>query len=128
MSLDAVRDRTVPPKHIGLRHLVAATRYSLAGLRCLLGEPAFRHELAFGALVFAVLAYGGASLAAWLVQGILLLALVAVEALNTAIERIVDRLSPDWSPFARNAKDLGSLAVGCLILENVLMVILALAG
>lgn len=125
MSLDALRGRQVPPKHTGLRHVFAATTHSVAGLRCLLAEPAFRHELAFGALIYAVLAYGGAPLAAYLTQGILLLALFAVEALNTAIERIVDRLSPDWSLFAKSAKDLGSLAVGCLILANVLLMILA---
>ncbi|NCU20091.1 diacylglycerol kinase, partial [Candidatus Falkowbacteria bacterium] len=38
-----------------------------------------------------------------------------VEALNTAIECLVDQLSPDWAEFARDAKDLGSVAVACVI-------------
>lgn len=126
MSIDALPDREIPAKHTGLRHVFAATRYSIDGLRCLLDEPAFRHELAFAALIYAILAYGGAPLSAYLTQGISLLALVSVEALNTAIEHLVDRLSPEWSLFAKRAKDLGSLAVGCLILANVLLVILAL--
>ena len=50
-----------------------------------------------------------------LLVGIFLL-LVAVEALNTAIECIVDRLSPEWEEYARDAKDLGSLAVTCILL------------
>lgn len=128
MSFHTVRDRVVPPKRTGLRHIMAATTYSIAGLRCLLREPAFRHELGLAALLYAVLAYGGVSLTAYLSQGILLLALVAVEALNTAIERVADRLSPDWSLFAKNAKDLGSLAVGCLVLANILLVVLALTN
>jgi diacylglycerol kinase (ATP) len=36
---------------------------------------------------------------------------MCVEALNTAIERIVDRTSPEISEFGRVTKDLGSTAV-----------------
>jgi diacylglycerol kinase (ATP) len=43
------------------------------------------------------------------------LLLIAVEALNTALEVLVDHLSPGWSQFAKEAKDLGSLAVACVI-------------
>ena len=43
------------------------------------------------------------------------LLLIAVEALNTALEELVDHLSPGWSEFAKHAKDLGSLAVACTI-------------
>ena len=41
--------------------------------------------------------------------------LIAVEALNTALEVLVDHLSPGWSQFAKDAKDLGSLAVVCVL-------------
>ncbi len=44
-----------------------------------------------------------------------MLLVVLVEALNTALEEVVDHLSPGWSQFAKNAKDLGSLAVACAI-------------
>jgi len=44
--------------------------------------------------------------------------LVAAEALNTAIECLVDHLAPDWQEFARDAKDLGSLATMCLLIAN----------
>jgi diacylglycerol kinase (ATP) len=43
------------------------------------------------------------------------LLLVATEALNTALEVLVDHLSPGWSAWAKDAKDLGSLAVACVI-------------
>ncbi len=48
----------------------------------------------------------------------LLLVLAATEALNTAVELIVDRVSPEFSAFAGQAKDLGSFAVFCLLLVN----------
>ena len=40
------------------------------------------------------------------------------EAINTAIEELVDRISPEISTVGRNAKDLGSFAVFCLLLAN----------
>lgn len=57
---------------------------------------------------------------------ILFLLLIATEALNTSIEVVVDHLSPDWSEFAKNAKDLGSFAVACLLLANGLNVLYVL--
>ncbi len=44
--------------------------------------------------------------------------MMAFEAINTAIEEIVDRVSPEISEMGRNAKDLGSFACLCLILAN----------
>lgn len=104
----------------GLRHLVAAGGYSLAGLRRLLRETAFRHELILGAVGLALLVLRAAPAGRMVVWLVLVLALIAVEALNTAIECIVDRVSPEWSEAARDAKDLGSFAVACLIAGNLL--------
>lgn len=104
-----------PPRITGIRHLFAAASYSLAGLRRLSRETAFRHELLLGAVGVGLLALRGAGAGQIVIWLVLVLALIAVEALNTAIECIVDRVSPEWSEFARDAKDLGSLAVACLI-------------
>jgi diacylglycerol kinase (ATP) len=102
----------------GLVHAVSAAAYSLAGLRRLLGEAAFRQELAFAAVLFSLFAALGAPLSSFGIQAILFLVLVAMEALNTAIEVLVDRISPGFAKFAGEAKDLGSLAVFCLVLAN----------
>jgi nicotinate-nucleotide--dimethylbenzimidazole phosphoribosyltransferase len=48
---------------------------------------------------------------------ILMLVLFCIEAVNTAIE-VVDRISPEISTVGRNAKDLGSFAVFCLLVAN----------
>ena len=108
----------IPPRKHGLAHLFAAARYSVGGLRRLSRESAFRHEvLAFVVLLAAYLALGVGA-AVILAFVILFCLLVAVEALNTAIEALVDRVSPEWSEAARDAKDLGSLAVMCLLLAH----------
>ena len=104
-----------PVRTTGVAHFFAAATYSLAGLRRLWREAALRQEVALiGGLMVVFLALGasGAEIVGLLALG---LVLVAVEALNTAIEVLVDHLSPGWSAWAKDAKDLGSLAVACVI-------------
>ena len=107
-----------PRRKNGLGHFLAAAGYSAAGLRRLARESAFRQEAALGVLALLVLAVCGASLAALAGMLALVLLLVAAEALNTALEVLVDHLSPGWSQFAKDAKDLGSLAVACVVGMN----------
>ncbi len=106
---------TVPPRKTGLAHLLAAARYSVGGLRRLARESAFRQEVALGGLVLVLLAIFGPGWGHVAGFAVLLCLLVAVEALNTAIEVLVDHLSPQWAEFARDAKDLGSLAVAAVL-------------
>jgi diacylglycerol kinase (ATP) len=49
--------------------------------------------------------------AAWLL-------VMATELLNTAIEAIVDLVSPDYNELAKHAKDLGSAAVAVVVTAN----------
>ena len=72
-------------------------------------------EVALIVGLMLLLAVFGASLPEVLGLLALGLGLIAVEALNTALEELVDHLSPGWSEFAKHAKDLGSLAVACTI-------------
>jgi diacylglycerol kinase (ATP) len=51
-----------------------------------------------------------------LLLNLLWLVLLAVELLNTAIEAVVDLVSPGYHPLAKQAKDFGSAAVFCLLL------------
>lgn len=104
-----------PPRKSGVAHFFAAAGYSLGGLKRLSQESAFRQEVALILGLLVVLAVFGASLPEILGMLALGLVLIAVEALNTALEVLVDHLSPGWSQFAKDAKDLGSLAVACTI-------------
>lgn len=105
-------------KKRGLAHLVAATQYSLGGLRRALHESAFRQELAAAIILLAVYAWAGAALQHYAISLCLIFITLAVEALNTAIELVIDRTSPEISDYGRNAKDLGSFAVMCLLIAN----------
>ncbi len=109
-----------PERITGIKHIFAATSYSIGGLKRLWGETAFRHEVLLYLIVMAGFVGVGATLGEYIIASILALVLIAVEALNTAIEAVVDHISPDWNEFARDAKDLGSLAVMCLLIANAL--------
>lgn len=110
--------KTMPRKLTGFQHFFAAATYSLGGARRLLGEAAFRQELIGFAVAMVAFVISGASLFQYVAMMLLFLLMIAFEALNTAIEEIVDRVSPEISDMGRNAKDLGSLACLCLILAN----------
>lgn len=104
-----------PTRKSGVAHFFAAAAYSAAGLRRLAQESAFRQEVALIVGLLVLCAALGATLPEVLGLVALGLLLIAVEALNTALEVLVDHLSPGWSAFAKDAKDLGSLAVACTI-------------
>lgn len=105
-------------KKTGVAHFFAAGRYSLQGFRRLIGEAAFRHELLALAIGLGLFVFVGATVGEFVTFVILMLVLFCVEAVNTAIEELVDRVSPEISTVGRNAKDLGSFAVFCLLVAN----------
>lgn len=96
---------------VHLRHMAAATGFSLAGL-----AAAFRTELAFRQIVY--LSAIGIPLAvvlaeSWAQAMLLILPFflsLIIELLNTAIEKTVDRISSERHPLAKFAKDVGSAA------------------
>ena len=112
-----------PERTSGIAHFFAALSYSQAGIRRLWQEAAFRQEVAGGVLALIVLIAFGATVPHIVGFVILWLVLAVVETLNTALEVLVDHLSPEWSVFARDTKDLGSLAVAFMIGANTLYVL-----
>jgi diacylglycerol kinase (ATP) len=100
------------PPNTGLKRIVNATFYSLAGLRA-----AWRHEAAFRqecllALVLTPAAFwlGQNAVERALLIGTCWLVLI-VELLNSAIEAIVDRVGTARHELSGRAKDLGSAGV-----------------
>lgn len=116
------------PARRGLLHVVDAAQYSLAGLHRLSRETAARLELlAAGGAALGFL-WRGAEIWHWAVLVSLVALVLAIEAINTALEILVDRVSPEWSLMAKDAKDLGSLAVGLMLLVSGGFVALVMTG
>lgn len=111
-----------------IRHLIGSTRYSLQGVGVLVREMAARIEIGVFAIALVILALVGAELRHWIIVSVLFLILLAVEALNTAIEVIVDKISPERSDFARDAKDLGSAGVFLTVLATATYLTAAVLG
>lgn len=111
-----------PTRKTGFAHFFAAAGYSAGGMRRLAKESAFRQEMLGLVVVPVLLALFGATLLHYLVFLGLALLVIALEALNTALECLVDHLTQDWAEFARDAKDLGSLAVLCGLLGHGLLI------
>ena len=101
-----------PSRKTGLARLWAAFCYALNGLRyAVKNEAAFRQELALFVFLLIVLFFLPISIH---FKGILLAVntiVLLVELINSAIEAIVDMVSPEYNEFAKHAKDLGSAAV-----------------
>lgn len=100
------------PGNTGLRRIVNATFFSLAGLRAAWrDESAFRQEL----LLCVVLLPTGVWLGQTAVERALLIGscmiVLIVELLNSGIEAVVDRVGAEHHRLSGQAKDLGSAAV-----------------
>ena len=105
--------------------LISASRNSLDGLRVLIQERAARRELLLIAATGVVYALWPTSHTLMLL--VLAFVLLAVEALNTAIEVLCDHVTPDIHPAIKKAKDLGSVAIFIICCAMGLVAALALA-
>jgi len=105
-------DSQLPPKKEGVARLIAATGFSLAGLKAALQhEEAFRLEV----VIFCILAPAGLWLGQSRVEQVLLvgslLLVLLMELINSALEATIDRGGSEFHALAGRAKDIGSAAV-----------------
>lgn len=100
------------PGNTGLRRIVNAAFFSMAGLRA-----AWRHEAAFRqeVMLCVMLVPTGVWLGETAVERSLLigscLLVLIVELLNSSVEAVVDRIGAEHHELSGQAKDLGSAAV-----------------
>jgi diacylglycerol kinase (ATP) len=113
----------------GPRQIWRAFQWSMKGLRA-----AWRHEASFRleAYLFVIffplgLWLGRGPIEKAILAGSLVLVLSA-ELLNSAIEAIVDKASPEFHELAGRAKDMGSAAVLLLMCNVVLCWVLILSA
>lgn len=100
------------PGKKGLTRLIHACGYSLSGFRAALRhEAAFRQEVTLFVVLLPILLLlpsDGMSKCLLLLVNTLVL---IVELLNSAVEAVVDKVSPEFHELAKRAKDMGSAAV-----------------
>ncbi len=105
----------------GPRQIARAMIWSFKGLRAAwTHEASFRMEVYLSVVLFpAGLWFGQGATEKSLLCGSLLLVLSA-ELLNSSIEAVVDKVSPEIHELAGRAKDMGSAAVFMLMLNVML--------
>ncbi len=96
----------------GLTRLWNALGYSRDGLSAAWkNEAAFREEVLLAAITIPLAFYlGNTGIDRALMVGSILLILI-VEILNSGLEAVVDKASPEKHELAKRAKDMGSAAV-----------------
>lgn len=99
----------------GITRILYAFKYSYEGFRAAIkSEEAFRQDL----LVCIILTPVAFFLPVSILEKLFLLSslffVIAAELINTAIEKVVDRISEEIHPLSKVAKDIGS----CLVLVS----------
>ena len=81
----------------------------------------FRFHLAAALLVLLVASWLKVTLNAWAVLILTISNVLVVELINTAIEVMVDMVSPEYHPLAKNVKDLAAGAVLLVAMASVVV-------
>ncbi len=96
----------------GIKRLYYATLFSLKGLyEAIKEEPSFQYQLVAYAFLFPLIFFIGKDTQDYIILASTITLILIIEIVNTAIERIVDLVSPEKNHLAGKAKDLGSAAV-----------------
>ncbi len=123
----AVRPRPMPPdgfwagRWFSLQAALAGVRYTLHT------QPNARIELAALALVMGVGWWLGISRQEWALIGLATAIILALEAVNTAIEALVDLVSPAYHDQAKLAKDAAAGAMVLAVLGSIWVALFILA-
>ncbi len=100
------------PGRGGIARIVAAFRNTIGGLReGLSTEAAIKQEFAIACVAVPLSFFIAEDLWTWVALIASLLIVLAVEFLNTAIERLCNHIQPEKHDAIRITKDLGSAAV-----------------
>jgi len=106
----------------GIKRIWRATFFSAAGLRAaLMHESAFRQECALAVFLIPAAFWVGKSTVEYLLLIGAVFIVLITELLNSAIEAVVDRISPELHPLSGRAKDMGSAAVLLALLLAVIV-------
>jgi diacylglycerol kinase (ATP) len=111
----------IPEKRQGFARVIRALTYSWHGVRAAFqSEPAFRQEVFLTIILLPLAFWVDVSDAERVALIIPIFLMLITELVNTAIETLVERISPEWHDMSKKAKDIGSAIV---LLSLVLLVI-----
>jgi diacylglycerol kinase len=120
MSMDLQESR------FGLKRLKKSFGYAWEGMKLVWSsEQNFRIHTAAAFVAAALGVILSVSVTEWIIIILLIFGMIALETMNTAIEKAVDLVTPEYHPLAKASKDLasaavllfaiGSFIIGCII-------------
>ena len=95
--------------------------YAFSGVWFLLKERAFQLELLFVIPLLILLFFLDLNLIQKSIMAGSLILILITEALNTAIESVVDLVTDEWHILAKKAKDIASAAVFFSLIQAVII-------
>jgi len=96
---------------VGIYHLITSFRHSISGMRIAFRESAVRQEVVLGIVTFLLMYVLDIATLFKLAIGLSWGLVIVVELVNTAVEYVVDLVSPEYNELAKCAKDVASAAV-----------------
>lgn len=105
-----------------MSHLIKAFGYALKGIVATIKEErSFRIEIVITILVFVSGLYLGLSSIEWAILSITAFFVLAVEALNTALEDLCNKVEPNRDPTIGKVKDISAAAVLLVVIGAILV-------
>lgn len=102
-------------------HLFKNTKYALEGfLHAFKTESSFKLELIIAIFIILGIIFIDTSLTNKLILVVSGILVLIVELINSAIENVVDLVTTEIHPLAKNAKDIGSTAVMLTIILHII--------
>lgn len=99
-------------KYTGIKRILKAFTYSYDGFIAVFkSEAAFRQDLIVFILGITICLFLPVTYLAKLLMIFSLFLIIIMELVNSAIEVIIDRISQEYHPLSKTAKDIGSLLV-----------------
>jgi len=93
-------------------HIFKNTSYALAGLKDIIqNESSFKIELVLMVIFIPIIFVVDISMVERLLMFITMMGVLIAEAINSAIERVVDLVTLEYHDMAKRAKDVGSSVV-----------------
>lgn len=104
-------------------------KYAFEGLYAALKfDKSIRLQFTIGLLTCIVGLIIGLSAFEWLLVVMMIFLVITVEIINSAIEQLVNMVSPNYSPQAKIVKDLGAAAVLMVSALAVVIVLFIIGG
>jgi len=107
-----------------LGQFIASFKHAFRGLTyALKNEKNFQNEMIIGILVIIAMFYFDVTRGEMVVLFVVIMAVLIMELLNTAMERVIDILRPKIHPYAKLVKDLMAASV---LMMSILTILLGL--